>query len=78
MRMVNEIHDSKWFIVKAEYLDKVLPIIKRVMEDVPGNFKKYLNVDMPFKIPVDFEVGVNFAETESYEVADVSAAPSEA
>ncbi len=68
VRMVNEIHDSKWFIVKKEYLGKVLPIIKRVMEDVPGNFKKYLNVDMPFKIPVDFEVGVNFAETESYEV----------
>lgn len=68
VRMVNEIHDSKWFIVKKEYLDKVLPIIKRVMEDVPGNFKKYLNVDMPFKIPVDFEVGANFAETESYEV----------
>jgi Autographiviridae DNA polymerase len=66
VRMVNEIHDSKWFIVKAEYLEKVLPIIKRVMEDVPGNFKKYLNVDMPFKIPVDFEVGKSFAETESY------------
>ncbi len=66
VRMVNEIHDSKWFIVKKEYLGKVLPIIKRVMEDVPGNFKKYLNVDMPFKIPVDFEVGISFAETESY------------
>ena len=70
VRMVNEIHDSKWFVVKKEYLDKVLPIIKRVMEDVPGNFKKYLKVDMPFKIPVDFEVGANFAETESYEVKE--------
>jgi Autographiviridae DNA polymerase len=68
VRMVNEIHDSKWFIVKKEYVGKVLPIIKRVMEDVPGNFKKYLNVDMPFKIPVDFEVGTSFAETESYMV----------
>ncbi len=70
VRMVNEIHDSKWFIVKKEYLEKVLPIIKRVMEDVPGNFKKYLNVDMPFNIPVDFEVGSSFAETESYKVAE--------
>jgi len=70
VRMVNEIHDSKWFIVKKEYLEKVLPIIKRVMEDVPGNFKKYLNVDMPFKIPVDIEVGKSFAETESYVIID--------
>ncbi len=70
VRMVNEIHDSKWFVVKKEYLGKVLPIIKRVMEDVPGNFKKYLNVDMPFKIPVDFEIGKSFAETESYKVAE--------
>lgn len=66
VRMVNEIHDSKWFVVKSEYLTRVLPIIKKIMEDVPGNFKKYLNVDMLFKIPVDFEVGANFAETESY------------
>ncbi len=72
VRMVNEIHDSKWFIVKVEYLDKILPIIKRVMEDVPGNFKKYLNVDMPFKIPVDFEIGPDFASTESYPVGDIN------
>ncbi len=68
VKMVNEIHDSKWFLVKEEYLDKILSIIKNIMEDVPGNFKKYLNIEMPFRIPVDFEIGPNFAETESYEV----------
>ncbi len=66
VKMVNEIHDSKWFLVKEEHLTRVLPIIKELMENVPKNFKEMLGVDMPFRIPVDFEVGFSFAETESY------------
>lgn len=68
IKMVNEIHDSKWFLIKNEYLDKLLLIVKNIMEDVPGNFKKYLKVEMPFKIPVDFKVGQNFAEMRSYSI----------
>ncbi len=68
VKMVNEIHDSKWFLVKEEYLTRMLPIIKELMENVPKNFKELLGVEMPFRIPVDFEVGANFAQTESYEV----------
>ncbi len=66
VKMVNEIHDSKWFLIKEEYLPQITTIIRGIMEDVPGNFKKYLNIYMPFKIPVDIEIGPNFAETESY------------
>jgi DNA polymerase I-like protein with 3'-5' exonuclease and polymerase domains len=68
VKMVNEIHDSKWFLVKDEYLDKMLVIIKELMENVPANFKKYLNVEMPFRIPIDFKIGKNFAEMKPYEV----------
>lgn len=68
VKMVNEIHDSKWFLIKKEYIPQMLPIIKELMENVPANFKKMLNVDMPFRIPVDFKQGQNFAEMEGIEV----------
>lgn len=70
VKMVNEIHDSKWFLVKEEYLPQILPIIRGIMEDVPGNFKEHLGIDMPFKIPVDFKIGENFAEMTTYEVTN--------
>lgn len=69
VKMVNEIHDSKWFIVKESHLNEIIKIIKDKMEDVPGNFKKYLDVDMPFKIPVDFKIGKDFGKMESYKLS---------
>lgn len=66
IKMVNEIHDSKWFLVKTEYLTRMIPIIRELMENVPKNFKEQLKVEMPFRIPVDFKVGKNFAELETY------------
>lgn len=66
VKMINEIHDSKWFLIKEEYLDMIIPIIRDKMENVPDNFKKFLKVEMPFKIPVDFKIGKNFAEMQPF------------
>ncbi len=66
IKMVNEIHDSKWFLVKEKYLPQMLPIIRELMENVPKNFDNQLKVRMPFRIPVDFKIGPNFAELTEY------------
>ncbi len=66
IKMVNEIHDSKWFLIKEEYLDKIIPLIRELMENVPKNFENHLKVRMPFRIPVDFKCGHNFAELTEY------------
>jgi DNA polymerase I-like protein with 3'-5' exonuclease and polymerase domains len=66
IQMVNEIHDSKWFYVKEEYLNKIVPQVCNLMESVPHLFKKYLGVDVPFKFPVDAEIGDNFAELTAF------------
>ena len=70
IKMVNEIHDSKWFLVKNEFLTRMIPIICEIMENVPKNFKEQLKVDMPFRIPVDFKVGINFAELIEYKLSE--------
>ncbi len=62
IKMVNEIHDSKWFLIKREYFAQMIPIIRELMENVPKNFENQLKVRMPFRIPVDFKIGLNFAE----------------
>lgn len=66
IQMVNEIHDSKWFYVKEEYLNKIVPQVCNLMESVPHLFKKYLGVDVPFKFPVDAEIGDDFANLEPF------------
>ena len=66
IQMVNEIHDSKWFYIKEDYVNKIVPQICNIMESVPLLFKKYLGVEVPFKFPVDAEVGDNFAELSAF------------
>ena len=66
IQFINEIHDSKWFYIKEEYLNIIVPQVCNLMEAVPHLFKKYLGVDVPFKFPVDAEVGENFAELTAF------------
>lgn len=70
VKMINEVHDSKWFYIKNEYVGTIIPIIKKLVEDVPTIFKKRFNLDVDFKFPVDIETGPNFAELEKYEPKD--------
>lgn len=66
LQFVNEIHDSKWFYVKEEYVNKIVPQLCNIMESVPDLFKKYVGVEVPFKFPVEAEIGDNFAELSAF------------
>lgn len=66
IQMINEVHDSKWFYIKEEYVDKIIPKLREIIEDVPKIFKERFNIDVPFKFPIDIEIGDNFAEMDKY------------
>jgi len=68
IKMINEVHDSKWFYVREDVLAPCLKWLKETIEDVPKIFKKRFNIDVPFKFPVDIEVGDNFGSMEKYEI----------
>ena len=67
IQMVNEVHDSKWFYVKEDKLDKVLPWLKETIENVPKLMKERFRIDIPFRFPIDISVGDDFAEMITYE-----------
>ena len=62
IKMINEVHDSKWFYIKEEYLSQILPVLRDKIEDVGAIFNKRFGINVPFKFPIDIEVGDNFAE----------------
>ncbi len=64
VKMINEIHDSKWFLIKEEHLLRICTIIKTIMEDIPSHFKEMLDIEVPFKFPIDIKVGKNFSDME--------------
>lgn len=74
IKMINEVHDSKWFYVKEEFMGKILPKIQDIIEDVPKIFSRRFGNKTPFKFPVDVEIGDNFADMESYsrETTDIN------
>lgn len=68
IKMINEVHDSKWFYIKEEYLDEVIVTIKDLIEDIPAIFNKRFGINVPFKFPVDVEIGDDFANMSNYNV----------
>ena len=71
VKLINEVHDSKWLLVKEEHLEKMIGIVKDVMENVPKNFKDYFKVEMPFNIPVEFKIGKNFGEMKPFSTSSI-------
>jgi len=68
IKMINEVHDSKWFYVRTDVLEPCLKYLRSVVEDVPKIFLERFNIDVPFNFPVDIEIGPNFGEMEKYDV----------
>jgi DNA polymerase I-like protein with 3'-5' exonuclease and polymerase domains len=68
IKMINEVHDSKWFYVREDVLQPCLKWLKEVIEDVPSIFLERFGVEVPFKFPIEIEVGPNFGEMEKYDV----------
>lgn len=64
--MINQVHDSIEFYVKEETKHLTLPKLKSIMEDVPSLFKKYLEVEVPFKFKCDVKIGENFYDMKEY------------
>lgn len=67
IKMINEVHDSKWFYVREDVLDSCLSYLKSVIEDVPKIFAQRFGLNVPFKFPVDIEVGDSFGEMTKWE-----------
>lgn len=70
IRLVNEIHDSKWFYIKKQYVDEVVPKLCGIMESVKTIFKRRFGIETDLAFPVGAEIGPNFAELKTYKVED--------
>lgn len=68
IKMVMEIHDSKRFYIRKDCLDQILRWLKATIEDVPKIFLRRFGVVIPFKFPIEFEVGdYSFGKMTKYE-----------
>jgi len=65
-RIVGTVHDSILFEVKDEYVDKWVPVIKQVMEDMEY-VKKLFGTDVTVPIVADLEVGTHWGEGEPWQ-----------
>jgi DNA polymerase I-like protein with 3'-5' exonuclease and polymerase domains len=68
IKMINEVHDSKWFYIREDEKDVIIPWIVGVMEDIPKVFLRRFGIHVPFKFPVDVEIGEDFANMQEYKV----------
>jgi DNA polymerase I-like protein with 3'-5' exonuclease and polymerase domains len=66
--MINEVHDSKSFYVRIESINKAVPLIVNIIEDVSNIFEKRFGVKVPFKFPIDVEIGDNFGDMEKLDL----------
>lgn len=67
IQMINEIHDSKWFYIREDVLQSALRWLKDTIENVPKVFAERFGISVPFKFPVDIEIGDNFGEMRKYD-----------
>jgi len=68
IKMINEVHDSKWFYVREDVLEPCLKWLKDTIEDVPKIMLKRFGLEVPFKFPCDIEIGNDFGNMEKYNV----------
>jgi DNA polymerase-1 len=61
-RIVGTVHDSTLFEIRDDVVDKWVPIIKQVMENLPLKKKFGVTLDVPIK--VDISVGTHWGEGE--------------
>lgn len=66
VKLINEVHDSKWFYIKESHISLIIPQLCTIMCKVNELTKKYLDIHMPFDFRVDVEIGDNFGEMSSW------------
>jgi len=62
VKMLNEIHDSKWFIIKDEYLSCIVPKLCVTMNNVSQVFKRRFGIETALVFACEAKVGRNFAD----------------
>ncbi len=67
VRIVNEIHDSKWFIVKNEHLVDIIPKLCAIMSNASTLLMERFKVKIEFDFKCDAEYGPNFAEMQGFQ-----------
>ncbi len=73
VKIINEIHDSKWFLIREEHVHEVVPKLKQFMEDARQLLEERFKLNISFEFKADAEVGPNFAELEEYQPLDMAA-----
>lgn len=64
-RIVGSVHDAILFMIKDDYVDTALPIIKRTMENPP--MEKWFDKPLDTTIIVDISVGTHWGEGTDWE-----------
>lgn len=68
VKLVNEVHDSKWFIIKKEHLDLTIRHLYNIITNVREIFKRRFGYDTNIDFRAEVEIGKNFAEMTKYNV----------
>lgn len=71
VKLVNEIHDSKWFLIKNEYLDHILAKLCGIMRNTSQLLEQRFKIKIGFNFDVEAKIGKNFADMEVYKEKEV-------
>lgn len=69
VKIVNEIHDSKWFLIKNEYVSCIVPKLCAIMCNVRQLLDKRFGLKIDFEFKADAEIGPNFADLITFKQA---------
>jgi len=64
--MVSTVHDDIKLDCPDHEVDQVVEITHSVFNDIPKNFKKLYNVDLPIPFPGETFIGTNLGDMEEY------------
>lgn len=66
VKLCNQIHDSLEFYIKKGSEDLTIKTIQSIMNNIPGLFKKYLGIEIPFQFKTDVKIGDDFANMHEF------------
>ena len=64
VRLVSTVHDSIVLDAPTETVDQTAQLAKSCFDDIPKNFKKLWNLDLPIPFPGEIKIGLNLKELE--------------
>lgn len=70
VKLVNEVHDSKWFLIKNEHLACILPKLCGIMKETSQLLYREFNIPVIVNFEVEAKTGKNFSEMTVYKGED--------